>query len=196
MRKRQKTIKRHTNETRISLTFTIDGSGSGTISTGIAFFDHMLDLFRHHGLFDLELSVDGDLEIDGHHTVEDVGICLGRALREALGDAKGIMRYASGIIPMDEALCQVAIDISNRPTLVFNCDMPKSTLGSFDVELAEEFFKAFVTNAGITLHIDMLRGSNLHHMIEAMFKALGQILDRATQIDPRKSNIPSTKGVL
>lgn len=189
-------IKRNTNETKVDLKFEIDGRGEGSIMTGIPFFDHMLDLFNHHGLFNLQLKVDGDIEVDYHHTVEDVGICLGQAFREALGDAKGITRYASGLTPMDEALCQMAIDISNRPHLSFDCDFPKTKVGTFDMELAEEFFHAFVNNARITLHIHVIRGRNLHHMIEACFKAFGFYLDKASQLDPRKGNVPSTKGVL
>ena len=194
--KRQASIQRHTNETKIDLSFTLDGQGGREIHTGIPFFDHMLDLFTHHGLFDLTLLVDGDIEIDFHHSVEDVGICLGKAIKDSLGDSKGIQRYASGLIPMDESLCQIAIDVSNRPYLDFKGLDMKAKVGEFDTELAEEFCRAFAMNAGITLHIELLKGHNLHHMIEALFKGLGVLLDRATQIDPRKQSIPSTKGVL
>lgn len=190
------TINRNTKETQIAMTFSLDGSGKNQIQTGIPFFDHMLDLFSHHGLFDLSLQVKGDLDVDFHHTVEDVGICMGQAFREAIGDAKGIARYASGFLPMDEALCQVAIDISNRPHLDFNCVLPKTKVGSFDVELTEEFFRAFVNNARITLHIDVVRGNNLHHIIESCFKGVGFFLDKASLFDARKPAIPSTKGLL
>ena len=196
MIKREASINRHTNETKIDLKLIIDGNGKSEIKTGIGFFDHMLNLWTHHGLFDLELKVDGDLEVDFHHTVEDVGIALGQAFKEAIGDAKGITRYASGLTPMDEALCQIAIDYSNRPHLEFKNHLPKTKVGEFDVELTEEFLRAFVNNARITLHIDILKGSNLHHIIEACFKGLGRELDKVSQIDTRKKDIPSTKGVL
>ncbi|MBT5855693.1 imidazoleglycerol-phosphate dehydratase HisB [bacterium] len=196
MSTRQASISRDTKETQIQLDFTVDGDCKSDIKTGIGFLDHMLDLFTVHGLFDLKLRVNGDLEIDGHHTTEDVAICLGKALSEALNDSKGIHRYASGLIPMDEALCQIALDISGRPHLDFEGDFPKGKVGDFDVELVEEFFRAFVNNARVTLHINVLKGGNLHHMIEACFKAFGVILDRATQIDTRKKGVPSTKGVL
>lgn len=196
MTNRKASIKRHTNETKIDLSLCIDGSGKSEIQTGIGFFDHMLNLWTHHGLFDLSLSVDGDLEVDFHHTVEDVGIALGQAFREAIGDAKGITRYASGLTPMDEALCQVAIDYSNRPYLAFENHLPKTKVGEFDVELTEEFLRAFVNNARITLHVDILKGTNLHHIIEAVFKGLGRELDKVSQKDPRKKDVPSTKGVL
>ena len=195
-KKRTATVKRKTKETEISLTLNLDGSGKNSINTGIGFFDHMLDLFSTHGLFDLSVSVKGDLEIDGHHSVEDVGICLGEAFRTALGDARGINRYASGLYPMDEALCQIALDISNRPHLTFKADFAKTSVGTFDTELVEEFFNAFVNNGRITCHISYLYGQNLHHMIEGSFKGFGQCLDWATCINPRKKDVPSTKGVL
>lgn len=193
---RSASIERNTKETQVSLSLSLDGIGKNSIATGIAFFDHMLDLFSHHGLFDLSVAVKGDLDVDFHHTVEDVGICLGQAFRDALGDAKGITRYASSLTPMDESLCRIALDISNRPHLDFHCDLPKTKVGTFDVELAEEFFRAFVNNARITLHLDVLRGQNLHHVIESCFKGFGRCLDIATQVDARKPNIPSTKGIL
>lgn len=196
MKKRQATIQRHTNETKIDLSLTIDGDGKSNIQTGIGFFDHMLTLWTHHGLFNLTLQVDGDLEVDFHHTVEDVGIALGQAFQKAIGDAKGINRYASGFTPMDEALCRIAIDYSNRPHLDFKNHLPKTKVGEFDVELTEEFLNAFVNNARITLHIDILKGNNLHHIIEACFKGLGRELDKASTLDPRKKDIPSTKGIL
>ena len=193
---RQAQIKRHTNETQIQLKLTIEGSGKTSLQTGIPFFDHMLNLMAVHGLFDLDVAAKGDIEVDFHHTVEDVGICLGQAFREALGDAKGIQRYASGLLPMDESLCQMAIDISNRPHLTFIADFPKSKVGSFDVELAQEFFVAFVNNARITLHVQILQGTNLHHMIEACFKAFGVYFSQALAVNPRKIGVPSTKGVM
>jgi len=193
---RKASIKRKTNETDISLQLNLDGTGKRSINTGVGFFDHMLDLMAAHGLFDLTIKAKGDLHIDAHHTVEDIGICLGQAFREALGDSKGIRRYASGFLPMDEALCQCAIDVSNRPVLVFNAPFPKAALGSFDLELVQEFFQAFTTHARITLHVDVLRGTNTHHMAEACFKALGVYLKEAVEIDPRKKTVPSTKGVL
>ena len=193
---RQHSIKRDTTETKISLTFGLDGDGTSSVDTGLPFLDHMLTLFTKHGYFSLTATVDGDTEIDGHHTTEDLAICLGQAFKEALGDGAGIYRYASAAIPMDEALCQCSIDISNRPALVFNADLPKSKVGEFDTELVEEFFNAFVSNARIALHIDLIRGNNLHHMIEAIFKSFGVVLSRAVHRHPHRSDIPSTKGVL
>jgi imidazoleglycerol-phosphate dehydratase len=194
--KRNATIRRKTGETDIDLSFTLDGSGQSDINTGIAFFDHMLDLFTKHGHFDLNLTLNGDLAVDYHHSVEDAGICLGQAFKEALGDARGIQRYASGLIPMDEACCEMALDISNRPMLIFDCDLPKTKVGTFDVELVEEFFNAFVSNARVTLHIRIIRGTNLHHIIEACFKAFGRILGAASTQIPGRNDIPSTKGML
>eukprot|EP01047_Picozoa_sp_COSAG01_P004954 COSAG01_NODE_165_length_23303_cov_269.524953_17_plen_197_part_00 len=193
---RTASITRKTNETNIQLSLCIDGSGKSNIQSGIGFFDHMLTLFSKHGLFDLDLKIQGDLEVDAHHSVEDAGLCLGQAFHKALGDCSGIARYASLILPMDEALCQLAIDISNRPYLNFDVNLPPNKVGEFDVELMEEFFNAFANNARINLHIKMLAGRNQHHIIESGFKALGVCLDRATQIDPRKTGVPSTKGVL
>jgi imidazoleglycerol-phosphate dehydratase len=197
MSKRTAKISRKTAETSIDLNINLDGSGKSTINTGLGFFDHMLTLFSKHGLFDLTVKVKGDLHVDGHHTVEDVGICLGQAFSQALGDFKGIKRYASALIPMDETLCQIAVDISNRPYLVFKADFPKSKIGDFDAELVEEFFRAFTFNAKLNLHITLVHGDNLHHGAEACFKALAVALDQASSIDPRKKDsIPSTKGVL
>lgn len=193
---RQSNITRNTNETQITLSLNIDGTGQASISTGVGFLDHMLHLWTVHGLFDLTVSATGDHHIDFHHTVEDVGICLGLAFREAIGSAKGIRRYSSRILPMDEALAQVAIDISNRIYFAFSPAMPKAKIGEFDAELVEEFWNAFVTNARITAHVHVTAGTNLHHIAEAVFKAMAVALDDATQIDPRKSEIPSTKGVL
>jgi imidazoleglycerol-phosphate dehydratase len=197
MKNRKATIKRKTKETDINLTWNLDGKGTNKINTGIPFFDHMLQLFSAHGLFDLDLKVKGDIEVDFHHTVEDVGICMGQAYREAIDNAKGITRFASCIIPMDETLCQIAIDVSGRPYFEWNRDSVESKNGVFNGELAEAFFSAFVDNARITLHIDLLRGKNLHHMLEACFKAFGICLDQATMFDDRKKGaIPSTKGIL
>ncbi len=189
-------ITRNTKETQIDLTLGIDGTGASSIQTGIGFFDHMLDLFSTHGLFDLALTVNGDLNIDGHHTVEDIGICLGQAFHNAMGDCKGITRYADVLVPMDESLCQCAIDISGRSYLGFKHNFQNEKVGEFDVELVEEFFNAFVSNARINLHMHLREGSNTHHKIEACFKAFGVCLDRATCIDPRKKGVPSTKGIL
>lgn len=193
---RQHSIKRETKETSIELDLTIDGQAKSNIHTGIGFFDHMLDLFTNHGLFNLNVTVKGDLHVDFHHSVEDVGICLGIAFKEALGDCKGITRFANVLVPMDEALCQCAIDICNRPFLGFVHNFDKEKVGDFDAELVEEFFNAFVNNARISLHLNILKGTNTHHKIESCFKALGQCLDKATQFDIRKSDIPSTKGIL
>jgi len=193
---RQATINRKTKETDVKLKLNLDGSGKADIQTGIPFLDHMLDLFTKHGGFDLTLKVKGDIEVDFHHTTEDIGICLGLALKEALGDYKGISRYAFELLPMDESLVQVALDISNRACLMFSADFPKSKVGTFDVELVEEFFHAFANNARLTLHVDVLRGTNLHHMIEACFKGLARALKKAVYKDPKNKQIPSTKGVL
>lgn len=193
---RQASVKRRTSETNVTLNFAIDGEGKSKINTRIPFLDHMLDLFTKHGLFDLDLDVDGDIEVDFHHSTEDAAICLGQAVQESLGDCSGIFRYASGAFPMDEALSNIALDISGRPHLSFNGEFPKSKVGEFDVELVEEFFNGFVNNAKVSLHIDIVRGTNLHHMIESVFKGFGQVLDRATRIDPIKKGVPSTKGVL
>lgn len=194
---RQAQVNRKTNETEIALRVAIDGTGQATINTGVGFFDHMLDLLARHGLFDLEVRAVGDLHIDAHHTVEDVGICLGKALLEAVGTPKGIRRYGHAVIPMDEALAEVAVDFSGRPFLVFNADLPKGSLGNFDVELAEEFMQALAVNARLTLHVNLRYGRNTHHCIEGIFKALAQALRRALETDPRNGDaIPSTKGML
>ncbi len=194
MRKAERT--RKTNETEIKLNLNIDGNGQYKIKTGIPFFDHMLELFAKHGFFDLQIEAKGDTEVDFHHTVEDVGIVLGQAFREALGDMKGIVRYGNATIPMDEAIAITSIDISGRPALVFKNKFDKEKTGGFDAELVEEFLKAFVNNAMIALHIDQKEGTNLHHKIEAVFKSLARALDEATKIDPRQKSVPSTKGVL
>ncbi len=189
-------ISRTTNETDIKLAFNVDGSGQSKLDTDVPFLNHMLDLFTKHGQFDLTVDARGDVDIDDHHTVEDIGICLGHALREALGDKKGIKRYASVFVPMDEALAQVVIDISNRPHFELRADFPAASVGSFTVELVHEFLWKLALEARITLHVIVHYGHNTHHMIEAVFKALGRALDEATSIDPRVTGVPSTKGVL
>lgn len=193
---RQASIARKTGETDIALSFNVDGTGEVSIESDVPFLNHMLDLFAKHGQFDLKLEARGDVDVDDHHTVEDIGICLGQALREALGDKKGIKRYASVFVPMDEALGQVVIDISNRPHFEMRADFPAQAVGSFTVELVHEFLWKLALEARITLHVIVHFGRNTHHMIEAVFKALGRALDEATQIDPRVKGVPSTKGVL
>lgn len=194
---RQSEIKRKTKETDISLFLSLDGSGKSEIDTGIGFLDHMLTLFAMHGMFDLKLKCTGDLEVDCHHTAEDIGICLGSAFSEAVGDKKGIARYADIVLPMDEALVLCAVDYSGRAYLGFELPVPAKKVGSFDTELVEEFFLAFVRSAKLTLHIQKLRGRNTHHIIEGCFKAFGRVMDEATRIDPRRASmLPSTKGVL
>ncbi|MCB1543119.1 MAG: imidazoleglycerol-phosphate dehydratase HisB [Methylobacteriaceae bacterium] len=194
---RRATVQRKTKETDISLTIALDGSGKSAISTGVGFFDHMLDQIARHGLFDLEISAQGDLHIDDHHTVEDVGIALGQAIRQALGDRKGIRRYAAAYVPMDEALTRAAIDLSGRAFLVFEAQFPTPKIGTFDTELVREFFQALAGNCGANMHIDNIRGANSHHIAESCFKALARALREAVEIDPRQSDaIPSTKGVL
>lgn len=193
---RQATIERSTAETKITVKLCIDGSGESKVDTGVGFFDHMLTLFAKHGLFDLEVAARGDLEVDGHHTVEDVGICLGQAFDKALGDKKGISRYGFVMLPMNEALATVSVDISGRPFLAYNMDMSASRIGGFDTDLTHEFFQAFVNNAGITLHVRLQAGTNPHHVIEAVFKGFGRAMDEATTMDPRIAGVQSTKGVL
>ena len=195
-KKRKAKITRKTKETDIIIELNLEGLGKGAISTGIPFFDHMLTLMSAHGFFDISLNAKGDIEVDGHHTVEDVGIVLGSAFNEALGDKKGIKRYGSKLVPMDESLASVAIDYSNRPFLAYNVEFVRPTTGGFDVELVEEFFKAFVNASGTTLHVNLLYGENTHHVIESIFKAFGQALDEATSIDDRIRGVRSTKGVL
>jgi imidazoleglycerol-phosphate dehydratase len=189
-------IDRKTNETNIQLSFHVDGSGISELETDVPFLNHMLDLFTKHGQFDLKVTAKGDIDVDDHHTVEDIGICLGRTLHEALGDKKGIKRYASVFIPMDEALAQVIIDISNRPHFEYRAQYPSAQVGSFTTELVHEFLWKFALEARITLHVIVHYGHNTHHMIEAIFKALARALDEATSIDPRVKGVPSTKGVL
>lgn len=195
-RTREASIARKTNETDISLAFAVDGTGISEIDTGVPFLNHMLDLFTKHGHFNLQVDAKGDVEIDDHHTVEDIGICLGQTLREALGDKSGIKRYASVFVPMDEALAQVVIDISNRPHFEYRAEYPSARVGTFDTELVHEFLWKLALEARITLHVIVHYGQNTHHMIEAVFKALGRAIDEATSIDPRVQGVPSTKGVL
>ncbi|GIP40276.1 imidazoleglycerol-phosphate dehydratase [Paenibacillus sp. J31TS4] len=189
-------VKRKTNETDIQLAFTLDGTGQSSIETDVPFLNHMLDLFTQHGQFDLQVKANGDVDIDDHHTTEDIGICLGQTIREALGDKRGIKRYASVFVPMDEALAQVVIDVSNRPHFEYRAEYPSAQVGSFTTELVEEFLWKLALEARITLHVIVHYGRNTHHMIEAVFKALGRALDEATSIDPRVQGVPSTKGVL
>jgi len=193
---RQSTIKRQTNETDISLKLLVDGSGQTDIQTGVPFMDHMLTLLTVHGFFDLNISARGDTEVDDHHTVEDLGICLGQALKEALAGGIGIKRYGDAAVPMDETLVRVTLDISNRPFLQYQVVISETKTGSFDTCLAKEFLRAFVLHAGITLHVDMIRGENAHHIIEAIFKALGKALDQATTIDKRIIGVMSSKGTI
>lgn len=189
-------VARKTNETDIKLSFGLDGTGSVNIETDVPFLNHMLDLFAKHGQFDLNVEARGDVDIDDHHTVEDIGICLGQTLREALGDKAGIKRYASVFVPMDEALAQVVIDVSNRPHFEYRAEYPSAQVGSFSTELVHEFLWKLALEARITLHVIVHYGRNTHHMIEAVFKALGRAIDEATSIDPRVKGVPSTKGVL
>lgn len=195
-RTRTSKIKRTTKETDIQLVLNLDGKGNASIDTGIGFFDHMLEGFARHGFFDLECKVKGDLEVDGHHTVEDVGIVLGNAIKNAVGDKKGIKRYGYFILPMDDALALCAIDLCGRPYLNFECVFPTERVGYLDTELVREFFYAVSYSAGMNLHIKMLSGVNSHHMIEAMFKAFAKALDIATSSEPRTTEVLSTKGSL
>lgn len=190
-------IKRVTGETDIELSLNLDGVGNSKIATGCGFLDHMLTLFAKHGRFDLTVSCKGDTQVDDHHSVEDIGICLGQALREALGDCAGIARYGSMMLPMDEALVLCAVDVSGRSYLVYDLEIPMQKVGTFDTELVEEFLTAFVRSAGITLHVKKLDGKNSHHIIEGAFKALARALSQAVAIDEKRAGeIPSTKGVL
>jgi imidazoleglycerol-phosphate dehydratase len=193
---RSATIERTTKETSIKLSLDLDGSGKSELNSGIPFLDHMLEQISRHGLIDLTIDAKGDLEIDGHHTVEDIGICLGEALREAVGDKAGIVRYGHAYVPLDEALSRVVLDLSGRPGLEYHISFPKETVGGFDVELFKEFFQAISNHGRITLHIDAMRGDNNHHIIETVFKAFGRALRMAVESDPRVTGIPSTKGAL
>jgi imidazoleglycerol-phosphate dehydratase len=190
-------VTRRTNETELRVRVDLDGTGAATVRTGIGFFDHMLEALARHGLLDLEVEASGDLHVDGHHTVEDTGIALGQALARALGDRGGIRRYADAMVPLDDALVRVVLDVSGRPFLSYQVDIPKwQMLGDYDVFLTPEFFRAVVTHAGLTAHIDLVRGDNPHHIVEAAFKAFARALDSATTLDPRVRGVPSTKGVL
>ncbi|MGG3891400.1 imidazoleglycerol-phosphate dehydratase HisB [Metabacillus fastidiosus] len=193
---RAASIDRKTNETNISLSLSIDGEGKSELKTDVPFMDHMLDLFTKHGQFDLTVNADGDIEIDDHHTTEDIGICLGQAFKDALGDKKGIKRYGNAFVPMDEALAQVVVDLSNRPHFEFKGELPSSRVGTFDTELVDEFLWKFALEARINLHVIIHYGRNTHHIIEAIFKALGRALDEASTVDPRIKGVPSTKGML
>ncbi|MDO5758721.1 MAG: imidazoleglycerol-phosphate dehydratase HisB [Rhodobacterales bacterium] len=194
---RSATITRKTAETDISVTIALDGTGSYDNQTGVGFFDHMLDQLARHALIDMTVRCEGDLHIDDHHTVEDVGIALGQALAQALGDKRGIRRYGACLLPMDDALVRAALDLSGRPYLVWNMDLPTASIGTFATELVREFFQAFSTHSGMTLHLDALHGINSHHMAEAAFKAVARALRDAVETDPRKADaIPSTKGML
>jgi imidazoleglycerol-phosphate dehydratase len=189
-------IHRETGETKIELSLDLDGSGRATIGTGIGFFDHMLNLLTRHSLIDLTVQALGDLHVDAHHTVEDVGICYGKALAQALGDKSGIRRYGDATVPMDETLVTAAIDLSGRPYCVWRAEVPKEMLGAFNAPLAEEFWRAVASSAELTLHVVCHHGSNTHHIVEGIFKATARALRHAVEVDPRASGIPSTKGVL
>lgn len=193
---RTATIERKTKETDIHVALTLDGTGESEVSTGIGFFDHMLEGFARHGFFNLSCHVEGDLHVDGHHTVEDTGIVLGQAIREAVGDKKGIRRYGYFVLPMDDALALCAVDLCGRPYLNFDASFPTERVGGLDTELVREFFYAVSYSAGMNLHLKVLDGTNAHHMIEAMFKAFAKALDGATGMEPRVSDVLSTKGTL
>ncbi|KXH87090.1 imidazoleglycerol-phosphate dehydratase HisB [Sporosarcina sp. HYO08] len=193
---RSKTISRQTSETKIELDFAIDGTGTANVNSGVGFFDHMLTAFTKHGLFDLNVKCDGDIEVDQHHTVEDIGIVLGQAFHAAIGGKEGIERYATVSVPMDEALSTVSLDISGRPYFVYNVEGLKDKVGQFDTELVEEFFQAFTSHAKVTLHINLQYGKNSHHIIESIFKAFGRALRTASALNPNIKGIPSTKGSL
>jgi len=190
-------VRRDTQETKVRVRVNLDGSGVSKLATGIGFFDHMLDQIARHGLVDLEIQADGDLHIDGHHTVEDVGITLGQAVAQAIGDKKGLTRYGHAYVPLDEALSRVVVDFSGRPGLHMDVDFRSGMIGAFDTQLAFEFFQGFSNHAGVTLHIDNLKGHNAHHQCETIFKAFGRALRMAVTLDPRSAGvIPSTKGSL
>ena len=193
---RTASVVRNTKETKIKLDLNLDGSGEYEITTGIGFFDHMLAQVAKHGLFDVNLTAIGDLEVDAHHTVEDTGIVLGQAIKKALGEKIGINRYGNATIPMDEALAMAAIDLGGRPYLRYKVDLGKTKIGNFDTELIQEFFQAVAIQSGMNIHIHLLDGQNLHHCVEAVFKAFGRALSMAVKIDERTSGVPSTKGIL
>jgi imidazoleglycerol-phosphate dehydratase len=194
---RKGAVTRRTNETEIAVEIDLDGSGAANVATGVGFFDHMLEQLARHSLVDMTVSAKGDLHIDDHHTVEDVGIALGQALKQALGEKRGLTRYADCLLPMDETLTRVALDVSGRPFLVFRTEFPTAKIGTFDTELVREFFQAFATNAGLTLHVETLYGLNSHHIAESCFKGVARALGAALAIDARQaSRVPSTKGAL
>jgi imidazoleglycerol-phosphate dehydratase len=194
---RSASVSRRTAETDVSVSLVIDGTGKATVATGVGFLDHMLELFARHALFDLDVKVEGDLHVDQHHTTEDTGIAVGQALLKALGDKKGIARYADVHLPMDETLSRVALDISGRPFLVFKAEFPAEKIGAFDTELVREWFQAFAMNGGVTLHVESLCGDNSHHIAESCFKGLARALRKAVALDPREEGrVPSTKGAL
>ncbi|MDI7274521.1 MAG: imidazoleglycerol-phosphate dehydratase HisB [Anaerolineae bacterium] len=193
---RRAEVTRETQETSVTVRIDLDGTGRHEISSGVPFLDHMLTQVAVHGLIDLSVAAQGDLEVDDHHTLEDVGIVLGQAIRKALGDARGLARYGSAIVPMDDALALVAVDLSGRPFLAYDVRFAREAIGRFDAQLLEEFLRALTGHAGITLHVRMLAGRNAHHMAEAMFKALGRALCQAVRVDPRRTGVPSSKGEL
>ncbi len=193
---RKVSVERVTKETQIKLSLNVDGTGDAKICTSVPFLDHMLNLFARHGLFDLEVEANGDIDIDFHHTVEDIGIVLGDAFRQALGDKKGIRRYGDATVPMDETLANAVVDLSGRPYLVYQVNLPKVKIGEFDVELVREFFTAFVSNSAMNLHVRLIYGDNVHHIAEACFKAFARAMDEATQLDERIKGVMSTKGTL
>jgi imidazoleglycerol-phosphate dehydratase len=194
---RAATVERNTLETQISITIDLDGTGNAKFDTGVPFLEHMMDQIARHGLIDLDITAKGDLHIDAHHTVEDIGITLGQAFAKAVGDKKGIRRYGHAYVPLDEALSRVVLDLSGRPGIEFNVDFVRSTIGEFDVDLFHEFFQGFINHALVTLHVDNLRGHNAHHQAETVFKAFGRALRMALEVDPRMGEaIPSTKGSL
>jgi imidazoleglycerol-phosphate dehydratase len=197
MSQRTATVSRETLETQISVSINLDGTGQFKADTGVPFLEHMMDQIARHGMIDLDVSCKGDLHIDDHHTVEDIGITLGQAFKQAVGDKKGIVRYGHSYVPLDEALSRVVIDFSGRPGLSFNCDFTRGSIGRFDTQLFWEFFQGFVNHAGVTLHIDNIKGFNAHHQAETIFKAFGRALRMALEMDPRAAGMmPSTKGVL
>ncbi len=190
-------VTRNTLETQITIELALDGTGKSSFATGLPFLDHMLDQIARHGLLDISIAAQGDLHIDAHHTVEDIGITFGQAFNQAVGDKKGLTRYGHAYVPLDEALSRVVLDLSGRPGLVFNCEFVRASIGDFDVDLFHEFFQGFVNHALVTLHIDNLAGGNAHHQAETMFKAFGRALRMALEVDPRMAGMmPSTKGVL
>lgn len=196
MTERTATIDRKTSETEVSLTLNLDGEGRSKVATGVQFMDHMLTLFAKHGLFDLDISCRGDLGVDAHHSIEDIGICLGLAFDKALGEKKGLVRFAHAYFPMDETLARVVVDLSGRPFLSYNVKVERERAGEMDSDLVEEFWKAVVSNARICVHVELLYGRNTHHIFEAVFKAAARALSLATRTDPRVQGVPSTKGVI